>query len=147
VPADWSQIKITDLNGVEMPISDVSTTDYPYELQVYSSSIGYGDFIIRIPANTISDIKGNKYAGDIEISFKVEYGIASIPDMIVTVNQNESYSLPSTVTGYMTDDTIETFNVVWGSTVVNTSTIGTYTYHGTVNGYSNDVILKLNVVD
>jgi hypothetical protein len=149
-PTDWSQIKITDSNGVEIPIGDVRTIISANELQVYSNLLETGNYYtIRIPTNTISDLDGNKYDRDIEIRFKVEYQIVSIEDITDTVSQNESYSLPSAVTGIFndgTDEYKESYRVVWDSSAVDTSVIGTYTYYGTVNGYSGNVKLTLNVV-
>ncbi|MFL0198682.1 G1 family glutamic endopeptidase [Clostridium sp. WILCCON 0269] len=70
--------------------------------------------------------------------------ISTIGNIIVTVNQNDSYSLPTTVRAIMSDGSTENVSVTWDNQV-DTSQPGTFTFNGTVNGYSGDVVLILNV--
>jgi len=71
--------------------------------------------------------------------------IASIEDINSTVHQNDNYSLPSEVTAKMTDGSTREVEVTWSPSNVDTSKGGTYSYQGTVSGYSNKIKLNLNV--
>ena len=63
-----------------------------------------------------------------------------------TVNINWSYTLPSKVTATLSDGTtVRDTSIVWDSSIVDTSKLGTYTYMGTLNGYTNRVKLILKV--
>ena len=71
--------------------------------------------------------------------------IKSIDPISATVKQGESYTLPAKVTAKMSDGTTKDVDVTWNPATVDTSTAGTKTFTGTVNGYTSTVTLTLNV--
>lgn len=73
--------------------------------------------------------------------------ISSIQDLSASVTQGASYALPLAVTASMSDGSSKKVNVIWNSNVADTSSTGTYTYQGSVGGYSNPVKLLLTIVD
>lgn len=73
--------------------------------------------------------------------------IALIDNITISVNQNDSYLLPSTVKAKFYDGTTRDVAVKWNTSMVDASKTGTYYFSGTVNGYSNRyVTLTLNVL-
>lgn len=71
--------------------------------------------------------------------------ISSISNLSVNVAQGDSYSLPLNVTATMSDGSSKKVNVIWEYNTVNTSEIGSYSYKGTVAGYSTPISLLLTV--
>lgn len=71
--------------------------------------------------------------------------IKDIQDITTILYQGEKYTLPTTVKAVMSDNTDKSVSVKWDKTTVDTSTIGTYYYKGTVSGYSGTVTLKIIV--
>lgn len=72
--------------------------------------------------------------------------IVSIDNITSSVNENDSYSLPSTVSTKLYNGTTKNVAVEWNTTTVDTSEAGTYKFYGTVDGYSGNVNLTLNVL-
>lgn len=72
--------------------------------------------------------------------------VKSIPDITASVNQGVTYDLPLNITASMSDGSSKKLPVIWNSKKADTSSIGTYTYEGTVAGYSSTVKLILTVV-
>lgn len=73
--------------------------------------------------------------------------ISSVPDLSQSVVQGTVGTLPETVTAIMSDGSSKKVSVIWQDKSVNTSELGTYSYKGTVGGYSKEVTLTLFVVD
>lgn len=71
--------------------------------------------------------------------------ISSIADTPTSVAVGSSYTLPLAVTATMSDGSTKKVNVMWDSKDVDTSKEGTFTYKGTVAGYSGSVSLILTV--
>jgi len=72
--------------------------------------------------------------------------ISSVSDLSNSVTQGDSYSLPLDVTATMSDGSSKKVNIIWDYNTVNTSEIGSYSYKGTVAGYSTPISLLLTVV-
>jgi lysophospholipase L1-like esterase len=70
--------------------------------------------------------------------------ISSIDNITAVVNQNASYSLPNIVQATMSDKSTKSVPVTWDKQV-DTSQAGTFIFNGTVNGYSDNVVLILAV--
>lgn len=70
--------------------------------------------------------------------------IKTIADITETANQNDKYTLPSTVKAIMSDGSSKSVAITWDKKV-DTSKAGTFTYTGTVSGYANNVKLTLVV--
>lgn len=71
--------------------------------------------------------------------------IVSAEDVIATVTEGDSYTLPSTVKAMTSQgDAIEA-PVTWDNTFVDTTKAGTYSYTGTIAGYREKVYLTLLV--
>lgn len=71
--------------------------------------------------------------------------ISSIADIPTSVAVGSSYTLPLAVTATMSDGSTKNINVIWDSKNIDTSQEGTFTYKGTVAGYSGSVSLILTV--
>ncbi|AKA70286.1 cell wall-binding repeat-containing protein [Clostridium scatologenes] len=69
--------------------------------------------------------------------------IKTINNIKRTVATKSSFTLPSTVTAIMTDNSTQSVPVTWGAE--NKYATGVYTYEGTVSGYSGKVGLMLIV--
>jgi S1-C subfamily serine protease len=70
--------------------------------------------------------------------------ITGINNINATVAQNASYTLPTTVSATMSDGSAQNVGVTWDKQV-DTSQLGTFTFNGTVSGYSGNVVLTLTV--
>lgn len=70
--------------------------------------------------------------------------IKSIANINSTVNQGEKYTLPTTVTAVMNDNSKKKVAVVWSIDTYKSNQT-TYIFEGTVQGYNKKVILTLTV--
>lgn len=70
-------------------------------------------------------------------------GIVSIDDIIETIDINDTYILPKTVTATMGDGSTKSLEVKWNTSKIDTSKITQPDYTGTVNGYKSKVKLTL----
>ncbi|WP_138205548.1 cell wall-binding repeat-containing protein [Haloimpatiens lingqiaonensis] len=114
--------------------SNVATVDAAGKV----TAIGVGTATI-----TVKTVDGNKIAScDITV---INPTITSIDDISVNVTQNDSYSLPNSITANMSNGTTKQVQVTWKPNIVDTSKVGTYIFTGTVYGYDKDVLLTLNV--
>jgi N-acetylmuramoyl-L-alanine amidase len=71
--------------------------------------------------------------------------ISSISDLSASVAQGDNYSLPLNVKATMSDGSSKNVSVIWDNNTVNTSELGSYSYKGTVAGYSMPINLLLTV--
>ncbi|WP_026486465.1 trypsin-like peptidase domain-containing protein [Caldanaerobius polysaccharolyticus] len=83
--------------------------------------------------------------GILKAADNVQKTIKYIPDISITVNQGESYSLPLTLEATMSDGTVQSVSVSWNPSKVDTSKPGSSLYYGDVAGYDRKVILTLTV--
>jgi hypothetical protein len=72
--------------------------------------------------------------------------IKEIKNITVTATHGSTYTLPTTVTAIMTNNTKKTYPVKWNASKINTAKIGKQTFTGSVIGYSKKVIATVNVV-
>ncbi len=72
--------------------------------------------------------------------------ILSVKNINITVNLNEKYTLPKTVTATMSNKTTKSVTVTWDKKTVDTSKVGSYTFKGTIAGYTPKVILVVKIV-
>jgi hypothetical protein len=86
-----------------------------------------------------------------EYERKVKYTINILPVLVyiknidVTVEKDENYALPQKVKGKMSDQTDKDVEVSWNSSNIDTSKVGSFTYEGTVTGFKDKVILRLQI--
>ncbi|AVP55443.1 N-acetylmuramoyl-L-alanine amidase [Clostridium tetani] len=73
--------------------------------------------------------------------------IASVEDIIKSVSEGEKYNLPSKVNVKTIQGESKEESIIWNSTIVDTSKVGTYAYKGKVEGYPKEVILTLLVTN
>lgn len=71
-PTNWSQIKVTNSEGVQVPITKVNTTTSQKELQMHCPSMVDGQYTLIVPGNTITDVSGKKYNKEITFKFNVK---------------------------------------------------------------------------
>lgn len=74
-----------------------------------------------------------------------ETSISFIPDLTVTVTQNESFSLPTKVQAILYNSEAIEVPVQWNSTSVDTRTVGSQVFEGKVDGYEQTIQLDLTV--
>jgi Leucine-rich repeat (LRR) protein/small nuclear ribonucleoprotein (snRNP)-like protein len=86
----------------------------------------------------------NGHSETVSLNLTVIPTISIIANMAETVTQDDNYSLPVMVTATMSDGTTQNFGVTWDRPA-STDTVGTFTYTGTVNGYSGVVTMTLVV--
>lgn len=92
---------------------------------------------------TATTVDGNKTAS---CTVTVDNpSIVSIVDITANVTQYDNYNLPSKVTAKMSNETTREVAVAWKPINADTSSIGTYTFEGSVIGYDGIVKLTLNV--
>jgi Leucine-rich repeat (LRR) protein len=70
--------------------------------------------------------------------------ISKMDNITATVAQNGFYTLPTTVSAIMSDGSTQRVSVTWDKQA-DTSQAGTFTYTGTVSGYSGNVVATLTV--
>lgn len=71
--------------------------------------------------------------------------ISSIKNISDSVSTGSSYILPTFVQAVMSNGNVKKVGVIWNDKSVSTSTPGTYVYKGIVAGYSQQVVLTLNI--
>ncbi|GAA0744970.1 N-acetylmuramoyl-L-alanine amidase [Clostridium oceanicum] len=71
--------------------------------------------------------------------------IKTINDINKTVYKDDKYTLPKTVQVVLNDGSKKSVQVTWNSKSVDTSTVRTHVYSGTVSGYNGKVKLILSV--
>ena len=71
--------------------------------------------------------------------------IASIADISAKVKSGESYTLPTTVTAIMSDESSEDLIVTWSPNTASTDSVGIFEFNGSVEGYEGTVRLILTV--
>lgn len=91
------------------------------------------------------NVLGGEGAVPVSIVNKICPHIVSIDDIKITVNKGESFSLPQKVRAYISDGNIREESVAWSPGTADASREGTYTFEGTVSGYSRKVFLTLTV--
>ncbi len=72
--------------------------------------------------------------------------IYKIDNLSATVSVKDKFSLPLTVKAVLYDGTSKDVAVAWDKTEADTRIEGTYSYYGTVEGYSEKVIQTLDVL-
>gem|GEM_PF-253353 len=80
------------------------------------------------------------------LDIKMKTYIKDIKDISVILYKGEKYTLPTTVTAVMSDNTDSKISVKWDKTSVDTNNEGTFYYKGTVASYSESVSLKVKVI-
>lgn len=121
-------------------------------------SYEYGKTYFLIANKGIEKISGKSMATNVKMKFIIKNNtvvpptsgdnnitIASVEDIIKSVVEGDKYNLPSKVKVKTIQGESKEENIVWNSTVVDTSKAGTYAYKGKVQGYPKEVILTLLV--
>lgn len=135
VDSDNNNISIT-LSSEDNGTSVVITPENTYAAETnYTLTLG----------EDIISLYNKKLKNPTTVKFKTTLGIASIDDIDVSIAQESDYSLPTEVSAKMSDNSTSSVNISWNKSVDNTSIPGTYTYTGTVGGYSEPVTLSLTV--
>lgn len=80
------------------------------------------------------------------VAFAATPKIASVANMNQLVYQKQSYSLPKKVTATMSNNETKKVSITWNPKETNSSKVGTFSYEGTVKGYSKKVKLTLKVL-
>ncbi|WP_407306797.1 cell wall-binding repeat-containing protein [Desulfosporosinus sp. SB140] len=95
----------------------------------------------------LRDLSGGDYNCS-QIIYARNYGkdIILIDNLNISINQNGSYTLPTTVKAKVYKGNVgSNVAVKWNVSTVDTSEAGTYYYFGTVDGYDGYVILTVEV--
>lgn len=81
----------------------------------------------------------------VKMDFQLDNIIKDIPTAEVTINQEDEFKFPSTVSALMSDGSNKDFKVTWDNCNVCTSFPGNYTFYGNVENYKNKVVLNLKI--
>ncbi|MBM7871660.1 uncharacterized protein with FMN-binding domain [Clostridium pascui] len=84
------------------------------------------------------------YSTKVKLTLTV-IGVTSIENINKTININDSFILPTTLIATMGDESTRDVKVSWSPSKPVINKVGTYTYNGTVVGYSSKVKLTLIV--
>jgi putative cell wall-binding protein len=103
-----------------------------------------GDWVYyRIGGN--GDIYRINLNGTEREEFPDKIGVKTLNDINVRVKKGDSYELPVMVQGIMEDDSSQYFGVTWDKKTIDTSTVGTYKFLGTADGYDGKLNLTVEV--
>jgi len=88
------------------------------------------------------------YAGfaNTDTSYDSIFTVASVDDINANVQQGATYTFPSTVQAILSNGLKKDVAVIWDSTSLDTSSVATYTYQGTISGSTIKVNLIVNVL-
>ncbi|NMM61600.1 N-acetylmuramoyl-L-alanine amidase [Clostridium sp. P21] len=101
-----------------------------------------------LSTNDFQNKSANGIAGGILKSLSLvnkNVNISSVSNISASVDQGGAYDLPISVSAAMSDGSTKKVPISWNSKKANTSSAGTYTYEGTVPGYSKVIKLMLTV--
>ncbi|WP_411679076.1 cell wall-binding repeat-containing protein [Clostridium thailandense] len=94
---------------------------------------------------------GNIYKMSLDGSSREEFPdkitVKTVQDVRVSIKKGEAYSFPGAVQAEMEDESTQYFTVTWDKTNLDTSKAGTYSFYGTIDGYTNKVKLIVEVSD
>jgi hypothetical protein len=71
--------------------------------------------------------------------------ITEINHIVETIEWNTEYTLPTTVTALMSNQTMREVNVTWDTNEIDTSVTGEFSFSGTVSGFSGEMSLTVFV--
>ncbi len=78
---------------------------------------------------------------------KTDSLISYIDNINVTIKENEKFNFPTTINATMSDGTTKKLNVSWDKHAEVSNKPGTYTYYGSIDGYSKKACLNLTIAD
>lgn len=150
--AAQNSVKIIEKNnGNEIPTSiTLSENDFCINVTPVSKYSPSSEYILSVDTNLISK-QNKRLRNPVSLNFKTEasktpvQSITGIDDISVSINKGDSYTLPDTVTANMSDGTKMQVSVTWDKSFDASLAAGTYTYQGSVSGYSNKVKLNLTI--
>ncbi|MDR3587788.1 MAG: cell wall-binding repeat-containing protein [Desulfosporosinus sp.] len=135
---------LTDGSNVQVPVawslSSINTGQTGSNMNnTYNTNTTYNY------TGTIKDYAGN---ANLTLTVNPSLGTVKFDNITAVAAQGYSYSFPTTVSGLLSDNTLQQYPVSWNVSATNTSLskIGSYTFQGTVEGMSQKVSLTLNVV-
>lgn len=96
---------------------------------------------INVTSNQGDDFR---FSSNSPANVKYSTAIKSISNINATINQGANYTLPSTITAVMSDNSKKKVSVIW-SIVTSKCNQTTYVFQGTVQGYNKKVILTLTI--
>ena len=146
---------ITSVQNINSSVNQNESYSLPKSLPALMSDGTYKDVAVSWYPSTADTSKTGTfnysgtvqgYDGKVTLTLTVNPVITSIKNINATAVLNSSYSLPQTVSALMSDGSKKEFPVAWDSTNADTSKIGTFTFTGTVQGYSDKVTLNLSIV-
>lgn len=137
-------------NGNPIIFADPSVPTLPqptaaYFERLYANNLAPG--LISLGGSAAVSEEIIQSSKDLILGIANETSIYSIPDINITVPQNEEYSLPATVPARLYNSDITELPVQWNQKDIETSNIGISTYIGNVEGYSQAVRLNLTVTE
>lgn len=122
---------LTNIPTAKVFLGFLSNPDEELKLSELSNQYKYAEGI----ANAIIQLK-NSESSIVDVTEK---------DVIKSVTEGGTFTLPTTVTAIRNNGTKEQVPVTWDKSSVNTSTAGTYTHIGTVGGYSGKIVWTILV--
>ncbi len=129
--------------GDPLVLIDSSKQTLPPAIAVYLKSlVGSGVAITALGGTSvISDQLVSNVSKIINGSVDIR-DIYSIDDLTIDVTAGDIVSLPTMIRALLYDSTSVDLPVTWEQTTISTSVPGPYSLKGSVNGFSNEVLLK-----
>jgi hypothetical protein len=124
--------------------SNVDFSQYDVTIKGQNAEYTDGKFSVTLIGYNLNQDSVRQYIQIKKKNTSSTATITKIDNINDTVLQNASYTLPTSIVATMSDESYQTVTVVWDKSV-DTSQIGTFTFNGTVSGYSSKVVLTLNI--
>jgi len=87
------------------------------------------------------------YAGFVntDINYELNFPISSVQDVVVNLEQGDTYAFPKTVQAILSNNSQKDVGVQWPQNSVVLNELGTYTYEGAMANYDRAVKVIINV--
>lgn len=139
-----------DTNKKEMDVSNYGKATLGSSNETYSFTIkNSGSYRLAVYVRnfgtngTISNYYDNYITNDFKVIKldKVTKTLSSVDPINITAYLKTAYTLPTTVAGKMSDGTTKLYGVTWDKKA-STTTLGTYTFKGTLKDLSTLTVIK-----
>ncbi|QOS99433.1 thermonuclease family protein [Brevibacterium sp. JNUCC-42] len=117
-----------------------------------------GAFSVKIPAQSVGTVleiiasnQATQYESEAVYVLVTEStgapSIVVVDDVTASVRKGAEYTLPATVLATMSNGSKQQVPVSWNPNVADTSSLGTFSFEGTIEGYTQKVRLTLQVTE
>ncbi|ADL52313.1 cellulase family glycosylhydrolase [Clostridium cellulovorans] len=144
------------IENISTSVIEGQTYTLPSTVSASYSDGSKKDLAVSWTSSSVDTSKVGIYAfeGNVEgfdrsvlLTLTVKPSITSIEDITSSVPVGYAYTLPTTVSAVYSDGSKKEVSVAWTPSTVDTSKVGTYTFKGSVLGFSKQVSLTLTVYE